>query len=247
MIGIYAPYDLTDTTAMAISLAEYASDLGYNIAYFCPFTKQANIHRVWDRKVKDLTDLTYLDWLANCDHVVWFMDPKITWRGARNSRVLVQALANKSFNHTDPVYDCIVVPSIALSEFLCDKWGTSCLHPVPWHLHQPFTNKAVPNKGIYDVYVPVTGLSAKYFARQLLCILGIVLSKHKNVRFTLATYRRFDWSTNAILQSLRNEFPGRISLTKIGPHDTRSDTYRQYDWTLYLPYKTMCTFQHCSH
>jgi hypothetical protein len=239
MIGIYAPYDLTDATAMAISLAEYASTLGYNVSYFCPTTKYVNIHKVWDRKVKTLRDITYIDWLYNCDHLVWFSAPSWLKANARNTLVLTNALASPRYQSAEyrALFDCVVVPSIAMSEFLCDKWATSALHPVPWHMQQPFTNKPVRNAGIQDILVPITGLSAKFFGRQLLCILGITLSKYRNVRFTLATYKRLDHSCKEILASMQREFPGRISLQSIGPHDTRADVCRQYDWVLYLPYK----------
>jgi hypothetical protein len=242
MIGIYAPYDLTDVTTMALSLGDYALGLGYNVSYFCPGDPYVDLHATWDRKIKTDTSVTFYDWVHSCSHIVWFAvnhDRLALSLKAkrRNSLVITNAMASKQYHGIHGVFDCVVVPSIAVCEHLCQRWKTDKLHPIPWVPRQLLTNKPDTSSGRLEIYVPLSGLTQQHMGHDLLCLLGLLLKKHKNVAFTVGTYKRFAKSASEIMDSLRKEFPGRLRLETIPSQDRRADNYRDYDWTMYLSYK----------
>lgn len=242
MIGIYAPYDLTDTTTMAIGLAEYATALGYCVSYFCPTTRHVDIHPGWDRKVKIETDILFNDWRKQCDHIAWFHMEQARFahalaRHSRNTLVVTRSTASPEYVWINRYFDSVLVPSIAVYEHLSQRWQTKDLHPVPWSLQQPLTNKPERTQELVDIYVPMTGSIMRNLSRQLLCAIGITLKRYKHVRFTLAHYSRPERSVKEIIHSMQREFPGRLSLTSVPIHNQRAAMYRNYDWTLYVPYQ----------
>lgn len=240
MIGIYAPYDLSDTTTMAIGLAALASSLGHSVSYYCAGDKQSNVHDLWDHKVKSEKLRVFSDWAERCDHIVWFNTRHDHVAIAKkkkciNTLVVLHDWVSDGYNTCYVDFEYIMVPSPSVHKYLASIWSPSIkLNTLPWDTCTPIVNK----NGLNDsnkiwVYMPLQNTAGQMFGAKLFYALSVVLDKAPKLNLTIAKSKRLTTDAYNALADLQSNFSKRVRVIKTPKQDLRNLTYQQHDWTFY--------------
>jgi hypothetical protein len=71
-IGIYAPYDRSETTEAALMLANLASRSALSVGYLAGGGRHAKVDSHWDERVESVRDSNVARWAQRHDWCVWF-------------------------------------------------------------------------------------------------------------------------------------------------------------------------------
>jgi hypothetical protein len=239
MIGIYAPYDHSDTTTMALSLADYAISLGHSVSIFSFRDRETDVHPVWDRKIKHRKTTSFVEWAANCSHITWFAyHPGLVYaakkEGCRNSLVVLREFYTSDYNVTPDIYESVLVPSVYVQVRLQAKWGAENIYPLLWDPGGPINSKhMVVDKDKIRVFMPLQNKMAEGFGHKLMFALNMLMSDNSKVHLTIARQKRFNAATQTAVSELTAEFGNRVRVVKMPGHNLRAIAYAQHDWTLY--------------
>lgn len=241
MIGVYAPYDLSDTCAMAISLVRLGASAGHDIDYYCHGDKTLNVCEVLDKKVKSIKDTVITDWLDKCSHVVWFVAPydllKISVSSAKkNTLVLTSYSTTPDMGTLAQVFDAIIMPATGIHQQLCHNtaWVAEQTVPLIWDPGTVFTGKhgAIDNNNL-RLYVPIQPIGAEKFGHTIFAALDILADMLPNLKITVGQRKRWNAATSRLYEDLKQRIGMRLT-TCTPDYDSRSALYKSHDWTLYL-------------
>lgn len=241
MIGIYTPYDASDTTTMALGLADLAISLGHSVSLFAFQTKQSGIHPEWDHKVKHDGNTLFTEWTKRCDHIVWFaFHPyrlNIAFKAkTTNTLVVLYSQLSADYEVAAQAFDNVIVPSQYIHDQLKIHWKGSS-QVLPWDPGGPIVTKNnLVEQDKINVYIPVQGSVSEQYGPRLLYALNVVMSDLPKLHITLARQRRWTPASMRAIGELERDFPGRVKSIKVPTQTLRSLTYREHDWTFYPAY-----------
>jgi glycosyltransferase involved in cell wall biosynthesis len=246
MIGIYAPYNYSETTYAAISLAEHAAQMGLNPVYLaCDSPHGSRIHPYWDPQVLRNASKSAMKWLRNCDTVVWFQldvarllaSAKL---GKRNILVLGYDNATRELHKHLDRFHTVVCPSRYWARACSEHYGKDLFRSIGWAT----AAKPVPKQNLVSadgrihLHTPLDKDAARSFGNKIICALEYLLSGHSNIWLTVSKAGSWPREVMAAWTNLEKRFGLRSVLDNRRSFLDRMSRYINNDWTLYPACRT---------
>ena len=241
-LGIYAPYNYSETTTAAIQLASLALQLDVKVSYLAPEAIVPNVHSYWDRHVRAGPDKRLTSWAHDSDFCVWF---------SANNKRLKQALSIRSRckhilavpwhqlddTHQDWLhwYDVIVCPSQPILASLHRNSGKleMVAKVCPWASSLRASPRDAPWDNQYVSFVmPLCSATQKYNEKEILEFAEMLLTNNANAKLSIVPAKSWSKTARFKLGRLRSEFNSRFRCSQPLTPDHSIEFTRMHDCVL---------------
>ena len=220
-VGIYAPYNLSETTTAAIRLASSAMSFGHKVKYLVTQERMTGINEYWDGRVISNPRQHVGEWAGHSDRCVWF-EP--------NRRRLEQALSVNSHNrhilaagwhslqpdHFDWLHwhDYVVSPFTSIMASLIRSSRDRLLlssHACPWEGGLvPTPKDSLIAKDSVKFVMPLSSHTQKNNEKNITRFAELLLGNHDNAVLTIFPSRSWSRDAKRKLEHLSGLFKERI-------------------------------------
>lgn len=243
MIGIVSPYDFSESTAMATTLAGLikANAVPVSILSHTPCELEADA--AWANHVVSAKKLhNQKDWYAQCSHVVWTsIQPDNVLLAKRAGAKNILLVNWRNLVSTDrehfAKYDSVVCPSRTVFEFIAKKWPSPNLCWCVWDPLIPLQSKLLPRTRPTRLGVLLDGYSTNKLGPRVFYALQVLLERAPNVEISVVYLKQWRHRTLAALTDLQRVARGRLKTVYKPCRDDRLRLMADSDW---LWWATVC-------
>lgn len=238
-IGICTRYIHSEATYVALRLATWARDRGYEVSLFSPTKTQATIVANWDTVIHTTQGLAFGDWLRAQDVVLWTHTPSCSQltQVQRAGRVAMLFCLWHSLQRQDyEVYqqaDYVLSPSYATTRFLERQWQLPRVLTVPLDPDLPLSSKPTTGDAC-RLFLPLFDELALQREATILTILSRALAAFPQARLVVA-YNSATLAPFAKQRLLRltRQFTHRVVLRRAVPYAHRPLLFQAAELSLW--------------
>jgi glycosyltransferase involved in cell wall biosynthesis len=243
-LGIYAPYNLSESTVAAIQLATLAISMDIRVAYLTTGERSNRVHDYWDQRVRSNPRKHIDSWAMHSDRCVWFvphrrrLDHALQTR-TNTSHILVPPWHQLQDKHLEWIhwYDHVACPSpeaeyrIAQTSGHLEYAAFNC----PWPSGLTHTVRdGVWNPGQVKFFLPIGASTQKEHGGDILKLAEMLLTNHPNAHLTIAPSRTWPRDLKRRIGWLLGMFPSRFYCLPGLSLPERLQSARVHDCVLFL-------------
>lgn len=219
-LGIYAPYNVSETTTAAIQLASLAMSMDLRVSFLTTGERSDKVHDYWDHRVRTNPKKHFESWATHSDRCVWFVPNRRRLEQAlairtNTSHILVPPWHQLGEGHINWIhwYDHIACPTPE-SEFRISETSghlefTAFNCPWPSNI-VPSVRDSIWDKDRVKFFFPIDAATQKENAGDILKFVEMVLTNNPNAEITMVPSRSWPRDLKKRISWLLGYFKGRF-------------------------------------
>lgn len=235
MLGVYAPYNFSETTQLAIAVANLGMSFGAETDYLAIGAREQGVHSFWDTAASTDARVDFRSWLARCSHVVWTdVQPDklgMSMRMGRKNILLLQwhMLSARDEEHLGK-FDSVVCPSPAILTAMCRRWPqlkniVGCSWSPCCPILEPRTSPANSR-----ILLAMNGRSAALIGARVMHASQVMLESEPNLEITVLYTKNWARRSLDAVTELQRSARGRVSVLRKPSVQQRLLSYTAHDW-----------------
>lgn len=240
-LGIYTRYQYHEATHVAIRLANWALEHGYEASIYPTTTKRLVIDSRWDSVANAQRGRRFTDWARAQTTVIWTHVPpieQIAWCKRQGIHTVFFPLWHEmlsSDRESIGAFDAVLAPSRAVAQLLTRRWNAHRAYAAPWDIGLPFTMKDARHRINQQwLLLPFYDNEPQKSEMTAVEIAGRALARYHNTVLTVM-YNSSSLGSPAKRRLARFErfFGDRVRLLRSVPVERRPFVFRCHDLTLW--------------
>lgn len=243
-LGIYAPYNLSESTVAAIQLASLALSMDLRVAYLATGERSDRVHDYWDGRVCSNPKKRFESWAVHSDRCIWFVPNRRRLEQAlairsNTSHILVPPWHQLDEQHLGWIhwYDHVACPTpeaeyrIAQTSGHLDFAAFQC----PWPSGLTHTSRDnLWSEDSVKFFLPIGAATQKEHGREILRLVELLISNHPNAHVTLSPSRSWPRDLKRKISWLLSLAKGRLHCLSVLTLPERLQSARVHDCVLFL-------------
>lgn len=246
-LGIYSPYQRSETTLSALRLADFALSSSFQVRLLAPSPAERNLHPYWDQHVRIAKGNSPYYWAKGCQYIVWFdHHPQLLAKARLVADKATQCLV--PMWHRLPrmdsaqfaLYDRVVCPLRTVSGLLVelgliDPEAGRRLQWCAWDAGvEPVQRAGLVESGVIKLYVPIDSATIDESGAFTLRVLDELLKIAPHVTVTVDCTKSWPRKIRPAIRDLVTCWRGRLKVIYRSSFPEMQMQFHDHDWT-FLP------------